>query len=100
MSACPVTPLQIERCLFRLSLSTTLHEAFMATSNVIGFSENVGTMTFAEGLAFIERTRRQIDRFDALPHAAGETIDRRDAAEIRRQCDELEADINRSLSNV
>jgi len=72
----------------------------MTRSTVLGFSENTATMTFAEGLAFIERTRRQLDRFDALPHAPGEVIAPEDAAAIRRQCDELEADINRSLSNA
>ena len=60
--------------------------------------ENTRKMTFAEGLAFIERTRRQLDRFDDLPHAPGETIAPEDAADIRRQCDELEADIARSLN--
>lgn len=57
-------------------------------------------MTFVQGLAFIERKRRQLDRFDALPHAAGETITTDDAAFIPRFCDELEADLNRSLSKT
>jgi len=61
-------------------------------------AEHTGTMTFAEGHAFIERTRRQLDRFGELPHAPDQTIAPEDAAEIRRMCDELEADINRSLS--
>jgi hypothetical protein len=72
----------------------------MARSTVLGFSETTATMTFTEGLAFIERTRRQLDRFDALPHAPGETISPEDAAAVRQQCDELEADINRSLATV
>jgi hypothetical protein len=70
----------------------------MPVSKVIALSEETSTMTFADGLAFIARTRRQLDRFDDLPHAPGETIAPEDAAAIRRQCDELEADINRSLS--
>ena len=61
-------------------------------------AEHTGTMTFAEGLAFIDRTRRQVDRFGELPHAPRQTIAPDDAVEIRRMCDELEADINRSLS--
>lgn len=72
----------------------------MSASSVFSFSENVGTMTFEEGLAFIERTRRQMDRFDvALPHSEGKTIDAEDATELRRLCDELEADIRKSLSD-
>jgi hypothetical protein len=70
----------------------------MSRSTVICFSENTAAMTFAQGLTFVERTRRQLDRFDALPHAPGETISPEDAAAIRKQCDELETDINRSLS--
>jgi hypothetical protein len=69
----------------------------MSRSTVVGFSETTATMTFADCLAFIERTRRRLDRFDALPHAAGETIAPEEEAAIRHQCDELEADINRSL---
>ena len=69
----------------------------MPIAAVIGLSEPTDTMTFAQGLAFINRTRRQLDRFDALPHAPGETIAPEDMAAIRQQCDELEADINRSL---
>jgi hypothetical protein len=70
----------------------------MSASNVIQFSENAGTMTFEEGLAFIERTRRQIDRFHSLPHSPEQTIAPEHEAKIRRLCDELEADIHASLS--
>jgi len=69
-------------------------------SNVLRFSEKSHGMTFAQGLAFIARTRRQLDRFDDLPHPPGQTIAQQDAAEIRRMCDELEADINKSLSGI
>jgi hypothetical protein len=73
----------------------------MPASTVLAFSENVGRMTFAEGLAFIERTRRQLDRFDfALPHAEGKTIDPEEAAAIRRQLDELEADLGKDLGCI
>jgi hypothetical protein len=72
----------------------------MAPARVQALAENTGTMTFAQALAFIERTRRQIDRFDDLPHAPGQTIAPDDAAAIRRMCDELEADINRYLSGI
>jgi hypothetical protein len=64
-------------------------------------SENFDCMTFAEGLSFIGRTRRQLDRFDhALPHAEGESIDPQAAAAIRRLCNELEAHIRKSLSGI
>jgi hypothetical protein len=79
---------------------TATHEAPMAASNVIAFSENTRSMTFAEGRAFIERTRRQLERFDDLPRAPGQAIPLEDEAAIREMCDKLEADINRSLSGV
>jgi hypothetical protein len=72
----------------------------MPNTKILPLAERTGAMTFAEGRAFIERTRRQLDRFAALPHAPHEAISPETAAEIRRQCDELEADINRYLSNA
>ena len=73
----------------------------MSRPKVIGFAENTRTMTYAEGLAFIERTRRQLDRFDtALPHAEGETIAPEDAAAIHRQLDELEAGFRKDLGHI
>jgi hypothetical protein len=72
----------------------------MPAPKVVTLSENVSTMTFAEGIAFIERTRRQLDRFDDLPHVERQSISSGDAEEIRLLCDELEADINVSLSTV
>jgi hypothetical protein len=71
----------------------------MPAPKVVTLSENAGSMTFSDGQAFIERTRRQLDRFDNLPHGEGQAITSEDADEIRRLCDELEADINTSLSN-
>lgn len=71
----------------------------MPAPSVIGFSKPTGTMTFADGLAFIDRTRRQLDRFDLLPHAPDQSITPQDAADIRRQCDELEADILNYLNS-
>lgn len=72
----------------------------MPASNVVGFSETTETMTFADGLAFIDRTRRQLDRFDALPHAPGESIAPEEAAAIRRICDKVEADIREMLGTA
>jgi hypothetical protein len=52
-------------------------------SSLFIFSENVGSMTFEEGMAFLERTRRQLDRFDSLPRPNRQTITPEDASEIR-----------------
>jgi hypothetical protein len=72
----------------------------MPTSQVIDFGENTHTMTYAEGLAFIERTRRLLDRFDtALPHPQGKSIAPEDAAAIRRQLDALEIDFRKDLGS-
>ncbi len=71
----------------------------MCAANVLGFSEPTNTMTIADGLAFIERTRRQLDRFDhALPHDEGQSFDPEEAAAIRGICDRVEADLHRLLS--
>jgi len=70
----------------------------MIESKVLTLGEPTRTMTFAQGLAFVERTRRQLDRFDALPHAPDKAIDPQEAVAIRQLCDELEADIDTSLS--
>ena len=67
-------------------------------SKVMTLSENVGAMSFAQGLDFIARTRRQLDRFDCLPRHDGQSINPEDDAAIRRICDELERDIMKSLS--
>jgi hypothetical protein len=70
----------------------------MSAPNVIAFGEPTRTMTYEEGLAFVERTRRQLDRFEAaLPHAEWQRIAPDAAANIRRQLDALEADFKRDL---
>ena len=38
----------------------------MPNDNVIGLSEPTPTCTVAQALAFIERTRRQVERFESL----------------------------------
>ena len=70
----------------------------MSNTKIQTLAEPMTGITFAQGLAFLERTRRQIDRFDELPHAPGVGIAASDEAEIRQLCDELESDIRRSLS--
>jgi hypothetical protein len=72
----------------------------MPNDKVVSLAEPTLTMTFAEGLAFIERTRRQLDRFDELPHTPDWTIRLEDAAKIRGMCDDLEGDIRKSLSGA
>lgn len=71
----------------------------MPQPDVLTLAEPTNTMTFADGLAFIERTRRQLDRFDSLPHKEGASIDPEEAAAIRHLCDELEADIQKALAD-
>jgi hypothetical protein len=60
----------------------------MAASSVLRFSENFDTMTYPECLVFIERSRRQIDQLEQLPHA-GEA-EREELASIRQGLDDME----------
>ncbi|MGA7077472.1 MAG: hypothetical protein WBY61_02050, partial [Terriglobales bacterium] len=79
----------------------TLKEVSMPDPNVLNFAEEIPAMTYAEGLAFIERTRRQLDRFDvAFPGANGQRMNSETEAKIRAICDELEADIRKSLGDI
>jgi len=61
----------------------------MGASTVLRFNENFDTMTIPECLAFIERSRRQIDRLEHLPRQPGE-VDRDELASIRESLDALE----------
>ena len=70
----------------------------MALPNVEMLAEGTGGMTFAQGLAFIERMRRQLDRYDRLPDASNTPMPPEKAAKLRRMCDELEANIMSDLS--
>jgi hypothetical protein len=73
----------------------------MSVAKVIQFGEAAGTMTYAEGLAFIERTRRQLDRFDdAMPRPPGESIAPEDAQRIHTMLDGLEAEIRKDLGHI
>lgn len=73
----------------------------MPAPKVIQFGEATGTMTYAEGIAFIERTRRQLDRFDdAMPRPPGESIAPEDAQRIHTMLDALEADIRKDLGHI
>lgn len=73
----------------------------MSRTNVISFGENPSGATYADSLAFIERTRRQLDRFEqALPHDREQSIAPEDAAALRRKLDELEASIRNDLGVI
>jgi len=73
-------------------------EASMSTSTVIDFAQTDRPMTYEEGLAFIERMRRQLDRFDvSVPGANGRRMASETEAKIRRLCDELEAEFHSDL---
>jgi hypothetical protein len=54
-------------------------------------------MTKADALEYIARTLRQLDRFEHLPKADGETIDPVLAAKARQLCEGLEADMRKDL---
>jgi len=58
-------------------------------ADVMRFSENFDTMTKQECLAFVARSRRQIDRLKNLPQDDGE-VDHEELASIRAGLDELE----------
>jgi hypothetical protein len=75
-----------------------LWEAIMTTSHVIDFAQTGRLMTYEEGLAFIERMRRQLDRFEvAVPGANGRRMNPETEAKIRCLCDELEAEFRSDL---
>ena len=60
----------------------------MASATVLSFSENFDTMTFTEGFAFIERTRRQIGMMTQIPHASD--TDREELASIHLELNAME----------
>jgi hypothetical protein len=57
------------------------------------FLPDFESMSVEEALAYIERTRRQLDRFDCLHGGVERPIDPAEAEAIRRLCDELEASL-------
>ncbi|HTV53582.1 MAG TPA: hypothetical protein VMI06_01565 [Terriglobia bacterium] len=61
----------------------------MSELNVLRFSENFDTMTVDECLAFIERSRRQINRLEHLPQKPGK-VDRKELTSILCGLDALE----------
>ena len=73
-------------------------DVIMPAATVIGLSETTAPKTYEEGLEFIARMRRQLDRFDvAFPGANGNRMAPETEAKIRTICDELEADLHKDL---
>ncbi len=73
----------------------------MSASNVLGFSENIPTKTTEQGLAFVARMRRQLDRYGvAFPGVEGKRLAPEHEERIRRICNDLEADIRRRSENI
>jgi hypothetical protein len=76
-------------------------EVFMPSAKVIEFSETDRPMTYAQGLAFIKRMRRQLDRFDVTgPGKSGKRMDPETEARIRQICDEVEAEFRSDLGII
>jgi len=76
-------------------------EGFMSTPRVIEFAQTDRPMTYEEGLAFIDRMRRQLDRFGvAVPGANGRRMNPETEAQIRRICDVLEAEFQSDLGYI
>jgi hypothetical protein len=57
------------------------------------FLPDFDSMSAADGLAYVERMRRQLARFGCLPGGAERPLDAAEAAAIARLCDELETSI-------
>jgi hypothetical protein len=72
-------------------------ECPMTAADILRFSENVDTMTFPECLAFIERSRRQLNRLEHLPKNEG-PADAAEIASILRDLDALEHSIRSNPS--
>ncbi|HTR34981.1 MAG TPA: hypothetical protein VMH80_03715 [Bryobacteraceae bacterium] len=72
----------------------------MTATTVLTCAEPTQGITVSGALNFLARTRRQLDRFGELPGTEGRVIDPHEAREIRRLCNELEADIKARLSDI
>ena len=68
-------------------------------TKVLRFSEDFDTMTAPQCLAFIERSRRQIDRLENLPPTTG-NIDPQELAAIRSDLDALEIRVRSNSDNA
>jgi len=68
------------------------------SAEIIELRRPAGYASQGDLLRYIERTRRQLDRFEQLPDGHAKRIDPDAAARIRCMCDELETDILTGLS--
>ena len=68
------------------------------TAEIFEFRPPAGYASQGDLLRYIERTRRQLDRFEELPDGHARRINPDAAARIRCMCDELETDILTGLS--
>ncbi len=72
----------------------------MAEAQIIGLMENGGrSMTCEEGLIFVARSRRQLDRFPvAFPNANDIRTSPEFQNQLRQRLDKFEADIRRAMA--
>ena len=63
------------------------------------FLPDFESMTVDDLRAYIVRTRRQLERFEQLPGAAGKPMDPEVVVIIRRLCDEIEASLDAMVGN-
>jgi hypothetical protein len=77
-------------------------EVPVAEAQVISLMENAGrSMTCEEGLAFVARSRRQLDRFSvAFPNADDIRSSSEFQAEMRLRLDKLERNIRRTMADA
>jgi hypothetical protein len=75
--------------------------AAMSISNVLEFDQADRPMTYEQAFAFIEKMRRQLDRFGvAVPGKNGQRMNPETEAQIRSLCDELEAEFRSDLGTI
>jgi len=73
----------------------------MPAAKVIAFTENNPLKTNEDGLGFIRDMRRKLDRFSvALPGVIGKRFPTEEEQEIRRLCDEVEANIRARMASI
>jgi hypothetical protein len=64
----------------------------MPAANVLTLSENFDTMTFTQCMAFISRSRRQLERLRRLPNGHG-PVDMAEIVSVHKDLDALERSV-------